>query len=50
MTIAYLAANELTGVSGDSKPTDVPTNSEFTETDTRTSYLFDGATWNQMVS
>lgn len=50
MTIAYLAANELTGLSGDSKPTDVPTNSEFTETDTLLCYLFNGTTWDLMLS
>ena len=50
MTIAYISANELTGVSGDTKPTTVPTNSEFIETDTRTSHLFNGTSWNQMVS
>lgn len=46
MTIAYLAANKLTGLSGDSKPTAVPVNSIFIETDTLLRFLFDGAVWN----
>ena len=49
MTLAYLAGNKITGTSGDSKPTTVPTNSIFIETDTRIRYLFDGATWNQFA-
>lgn len=50
MTIVYLAANEITGTSSDTKPTTVPTFSEFIETDTRTSYLFNGTTWQAMTS
>lgn len=45
MTIAYLAANKITGTSSDTKPTTVPTNSIFIETDTRIRYLFNGTTW-----
>ncbi len=45
MTLAYKAGNLITGVSGDTKPTTVPTGSRFLETDTRTEYYFDGATW-----
>ena len=33
MAIKYLAGNRITGLSGDTKPTNVPTDSEFTETD-----------------
>ena len=51
MTIVYLAGNRLTGVSGDTKPTNVPANSIFVETDTKSQYLFDGSsTWNSLGS
>jgi len=46
MTIVYLASNFLTGVSSDTKPTNVPTNSVFAETNTLKLWLFDGANWN----
>lgn len=46
MTIVYLASNFLTGISSDTKPTTVPTNSVFAQTNTLTLYLFDGAAWN----
>ena len=46
MTIAYLSANFLTGLSSDTKPTTVPTFSVFVETDNLKAYLFDGASWS----
>lgn len=46
MTVVYLASNFITGVSSDTKPTSVPTNSVFAETNTLKLWLFDGANWN----
>ena len=44
MTIVY-RANEIQGLSNDTKPTLVPTNSSFFETDTLRTYNFDGTVW-----
>lgn len=44
MTIVYLAAR-ITGLSTDTKPTNVQTNRLFLETDTGDTFLFDGASW-----
>ena len=35
------------GTSEDSKPLDVPVNTEFNELDTGKTYYFDGKTWNE---
>lgn len=35
------------GTSEDSKPLDVPVNTEFNELDTGKTYYFDGETWNE---
>tara|TARA_R110002051_G_scaffold322941_1_gene415063 strand:- start:96 stop:281 length:186 start_codon:yes stop_codon:yes gene_type:complete len=49
MTLAYLAGNVITGVAADTKPTNVPANSRFIETDTQSEFLFDGSsTWNAL--
>jgi|TARA_R110002167_G_scaffold26351_1_gene90754 hypothetical protein len=49
MTLAYFAGNVITGVSGDTKPTNVPANSRFIQTDTQSEFLFDGSsTWNAL--
>ena len=45
MAIKYLAGNRLTGLSTDTKPTTVATNSVFTETDTKKDYIFNGSAW-----
>jgi len=46
MSIKYYAGNRLTGVSGDTKPTTLPTGSTFLETNTDDLYLWDGDSWN----
>ena len=50
MAISYLSGNRIQGVSGDTKPTNVPVQSTFEETDTNTLYTklytyTDGLTW-----
>jgi hypothetical protein len=50
LTVKYLAANNISGLSSDSKPTLVPAGSVFLETDTKLLYLFDGATWSSLTS
>lgn len=49
MTIKYWAAGTLTGVSGDTKPTNAQTGWTFTETDTDAVYLFTGSAWDQVL-
>jgi len=46
MAIKYYAGNSLTGGSGDSKPTTLPTGSTFLETNTDDLYMWDGDSWN----
>lgn len=41
------SAQLITGLSSDSKPTDVPTGIPFYETDTNILYRFNGAAWNK---
>lgn len=49
MTLAYHSGNVITGLSTDTKPTNVPVNSIFIETDTQSQFLFDGSsTWNNL--
>ena len=50
MAIKYYAGNRLTGVSGDTKPTTLPTGSTFLETNTDDLYLWDGDSWNVVAS
>ena len=50
MTIKYYAGNRLTGVSGDTKPTTLPTGSTFLETNTDDLYIWDGDSWNIVAS
>ena len=50
MAIKYYAGNKLTGVSGDSKPTTLPTGSTFLETNTDDLYFWDGDSWNAVAS
>jgi len=50
MAIKYYAGNRLTGVSGDSKPTTLPTGTTFLETNTDDLYLWDGDSWNAIAS
>jgi hypothetical protein len=47
MTISYSGANQLYGLSSDTKPTTVPTGSTFFETDTLREYYWNGSTWSQ---
>ena len=46
MTVSYLDAKRITGLSTDTKPTNVETNSIFVETDTPARYMYDGTSWN----
>lgn len=49
MTLVYHSGNVITGLSSDTKPTNVPTNSIFIETDTQSQFLFDGSsTWDAL--
>ena len=51
MAIKYYAGNRLTGVSGDTKPTsNVLTGTTFLETNTDDLYMWDGDSWNVVVS
>jgi hypothetical protein len=50
LALKYLAGNRLSGLSTDTKPTTVVTNSKFTETDTNKEYLFNGTIWNSIGS
>ena len=45
MAIGYLAANIITGLRTDTKPTNVPTNSIFLETDTGRWLVYNGTAW-----
>ena len=45
MTINYLDSKRLQGLSTDTRPTNVQTNSTFEETDTAVRYWYDGSTW-----
>jgi len=47
MTIKYQSGNRITGLSSDTKPTNISTNSQFTETDTRNTFYYDGTSWQQ---
>lgn len=49
MVISF-GVNWILGLSGDTKPTNVPTNSIFLETDTRNQFLFNGSTYDQLTS
>ena len=50
MAIKYYAGNKLTGVSGDTNPTTLPTGSTFLETNTDDLYIWDGDSWNIVAS
>ena len=50
MAIKYYAGNRLTGVSGDTKPTTLPTGATFLETNTDDLYMWDGDSWNIVAS
>jgi hypothetical protein len=45
MTIKYLSGNRISGLEADTKPTSIPTDSEFFETDTDKTYTFNGSSW-----
>lgn len=49
MAIKYLAGNVLEGLSTDTKPTTVPAQSRFRETDTLVDWKFDGTDWFEMT-
>ena len=50
MTITFLAGNNIQGLSTDTKPTNVPTDSVFLETDTGDRFIFNGATYDKLPS
>lgn len=51
MTLQYLSGARISGLSTDTKPTNVPANTIFIETDTQAQYIFDGSsTWNTLGS
>ena len=45
MTINYLDSKRLQGLSTDTKPTNVQTNSIFEQTDTNTRHWYNGTNW-----
>ena len=45
MTITYLSGGRIQGVSGDTKPTDIPVGTRFEETDTRKIYRRTSSAW-----
>lgn len=49
MTIAYVGANRIQGLSTDTKPTTVPAGCKFEETDTFVDWRFNGTTWVVMT-
>ena len=52
MTVALIVAiDRYVGVAADTKPTgsDVEAGSEFYETDTRTTHIYDGTGWNLLL-
>ena len=46
MTIQYLSSKRIQGLSSDTKPTNVPNNTEFIETDTGSVYKVTSGTWS----
>ena len=49
MTINYLDSKRIQGLSADTKPTNVQTNSIFEQTDTNTRYWYDGSIWKRQI-
>ena len=47
MAIEYLDAKRIRGLSGDTKPTNVPTGSIFMETNTQLYFWWDGSDWTR---
>ena len=47
MTIKYLDSRRISGLSTDTKPTNVETNTIFIETDTDVRRWFDGTGWGE---
>ena len=48
MAITYQSGGKIDGLSTDTKPTTVPANSVFTETDTPARFVFGGVNWVQL--
>lgn len=48
MTIVWTSGTSMSGLSGDTKPTTVPANTKFFETDTDLTFNFNGSTWDQL--
>ena len=46
MTIKYLDSRRVSGLSSDTKPTNVESETIFVETNTANRYWFDGTTWS----
>lgn len=43
--VLITAIKKFQGLAGDVKPTDAPAGSEFYETDTGSTYIFNGSSW-----
>jgi hypothetical protein len=50
MTIKYLAGNVITGLSSDTKPTNVVSPSYFYETDTHDDFVYNGSSWVKWIA
>lgn len=48
MAVVHLGGNKIKGLSGDTKPTNVPTNSVFIETNTPARFIYTGSAWEQL--
>lgn len=48
MTIEWLSSKRMQGVTADTKPTNVPTGTEFMNTQTRVLSVFNGTTWDDV--
>jgi len=49
MTIEYLSSKRIQGVTADTKPTNVPTGTEFMNTQTRVLSIFNGTSWDDVT-
>lgn len=50
MTITYLAGKRLQGLSSDTKPTNIQSDSVFLETDTSKTFDFSSGSWTERVN
>lgn len=49
MTLAYKSGGLITGLSSDTKPTNVPDGSTFIETDTKKWYIKTSGSWSEFA-